>query len=93
MSCFYNRIDTLLKSKKLTNKDLSEHLGLSSVQIYANWKQRKTVPSASEAVKIAEFLGTSVEFLVTGSDTTGLAIENQKLKEKIQKITDILSCS
>jgi hypothetical protein len=34
------------------------------------WRTRKTYPRADDAVRIAEALGTTVEYLVTGSDKT-----------------------
>lgn len=67
---FYTRIDELLKAKKSSQKELAEFLGLSSVQIYSNWKQRGSIPSADVSVKIASYLQTTVEYLVTGQSTT-----------------------
>ena len=68
MDNFFSRIDELLSKKGITQKALAENLGLSSSQIYANWKKRNSIPSADIAVKIADFLRTSVEYLVTGKE-------------------------
>lgn len=85
---FYMRIDNLLKSRKATQKELCAYLGLSSVQIYSNWKQRDSIPSAETAVKIAQYLFTSVEYLVTGKQSdlgkiaTNAAESNKKLADE-----------
>jgi transcriptional regulator with XRE-family HTH domain len=87
---FYNRIDFLLKNKKATQKDLVNYLGLSSIQIYSNWKQRDSIPSADIAVKIARFLETSVEYLITGNDENPLTEKNEKLERKLEDIKKII---
>ncbi len=37
--------------------------------VYNGWRRRKILPRADIAVKIAQFLNVSVEYLVTGEDT------------------------
>jgi hypothetical protein len=37
--------------------------------MYNGWRRRNTYPRADEAVKIANYLGVSVEYLVTGNDS------------------------
>ena len=81
MLAFYERIDNLLKEKKYTQKDLSEYLKISSAQVFANWKQRDFIPSADIAVKIAQYLGTSVEYLITGKETDERLEELRKEKD------------
>lgn len=36
--------------------------------MYNGWRRRSTYPRADEAVKIANYLGVTVEYLVTGND-------------------------
>ena len=64
---FFSRIEELLKEKKKTQKDMVVHIGVSA-QSFTNWKARNSIPSADIAVKIAQFLNTSVEYLVTGEE-------------------------
>ena len=80
---FYKRIDKLLKQKKLSQKELSKFLDLSSVQIYSNWKQRDSIPSADMAVKIADFLETSVEYLIQGKEKDSYKEKYDNLKKSI----------
>jgi transcriptional regulator with XRE-family HTH domain len=55
--------------KELSGKDLPVVLKTSIKQsTISMWRHRKNFPRADEAVKIAETLHTTVEFLVTGRD-------------------------
>jgi hypothetical protein len=55
--------------KELSRKDLPVILKTSIKQsTISMWRHRKNFPRADEAVKIAETLHTTVEFLVTGRD-------------------------
>lgn len=67
MSIFNDRIDNLLKENGKTKKELAEYVGISPQSFY-DWKTRNTIPAADIAVKIAIFLNTSVEYLVTGEE-------------------------
>ena len=89
MSIFTERIDNLLKEKKKTKKELFNHIGISSQSFY-DWKNRNTIPAADIAVKIAQYLNTTVEYLITGNKNNPLADENKELKNKIDKAINIL---
>lgn len=67
MTDISQRIFTILKSKHLSQRDLASYAGLSPAAI-SSWKARNTSPSADKLVKISEFLGVSLEYLLTGSD-------------------------
>jgi transcriptional regulator with XRE-family HTH domain len=55
--------------KNLSEKDLPVILKTNIKQsTISTWRRRKEFPRADEAVKIAETLHTSVEYLVTGRD-------------------------
>lgn len=91
MNNFYLRIENLLKQQKKTQKELSEYIGLSAPQAYTNWKARNSIPSADMAVKIAEYLNTSVEYLVTGNDKSPFESEIKSLQSKLEKIAKIIN--
>lgn len=91
MNNFYLRIENLLKQQKKTQKELSEYIGLSAPQAYTNWKARNSIPSADMAVKIAEYLNTSVEYLVTGNDKSPFESEIKNLQSKLEKIAKIIN--
>ena len=63
---FWERFEQALDENNITASELSRTLGLASSVIYA-WKQRDSIPRADIAVKVAEKLNTSVEYLLTGN--------------------------
>ena len=62
---FVERIDQLLKEKNLQRSALCDDLGLTHSAI-SDWKKRGTIPSGDVCLKIAEYLGADVEYLITG---------------------------
>ena len=68
MSDFVTRIDNLLTDQNKKRSDLYEYVKEINSHSMYDWLRRNTVPSANIAVKIAQFLGTSVEYLVTGEE-------------------------
>ncbi len=78
---FWQRVKELIKSQKTTQEWVANTAGVS----FNNFKQQifhNRMPTADEAVRIAEALGTSVEYLVTG-EQTGSAAELSELKKKV----------
>jgi transcriptional regulator with XRE-family HTH domain len=65
----YSAIEFWARYKDLTEKDLpvilKTNIGQSTI---STWKTKGVFPRADKAVKIADTLGTSVEYLVTGRD-------------------------
>lgn len=86
----WERINLLIKKKNTTQNAVSVDCGFNPRRIQ-NLSAGNRLPDAIEITKIAQALGTSVEYLVTGEDTTPMAEENIKLKEKIQKAIETLS--
>lgn len=91
MKNLYDRIDILLKEKHFSQKDLAKEIGLSSAQTYAQWKLRNSMLGADIACKIAKYLNTTVEYLVTGNDTSPLESEIKNLQSKIDQIAKIIN--
>ena len=65
---FWDRFEKALKDNNITASELSRNLGLASSVIYA-WKMRDSVPRADIAVKVADHLHTTVEYLINGTET------------------------
>ena len=65
---FWQRVRDLLTVKHLSQSDLSRMTGLSTGFLSSAIK-RGNIPVSNNAVKIAQALETTVEFLVTGVDT------------------------
>ena len=66
---FWERVDQLLDEKGITKKSLSTEAGFDPSNISKGLK-KNNMPSAETAVKIAEILGVSTEYLVKGKNTS-----------------------
>ena len=63
---FWERLEDALNQKQITPTELSRLLGVAPSVVNA-WKIRESIPRADIAVKTAEVLNTSVEYLITGN--------------------------
>lgn len=82
---FFERVKTLAKAKKTTIEYVASEAGLTLAS-YNAYRRHENLPRADEALKIAQTLGTTVEYLVTGI-ITEQAAPNKALSE-IQAILD-----
>lgn len=83
---FWNNVKSLLKNYKITQKQLSVIINLPERTV-ETWIARNTIPDAIEAVKIAQALNTTVEFLVTGEETNKAQQELDKLKQILRELS------
>ncbi len=81
------RMDSTLKKKGLTRNDLCRVLGFKGNTL-STWKTRGTIPAADIAIKIADFLGVSVRFLVTGENDSLLTNSQKELLELWDSLTE-----
>ena len=77
MTDFVKRIDEILLRRNLKRAALCNDLELSSTSI-TDWARRGTVPAGDICLKIADYLGVSVEWLISGKDR-GLSTEDRTL--------------
>ena len=68
IKAFWDRLNSLIKEKGFTQNSLSEYCGFNSRRIQ-NLSAGNRIPDVFEAVKIAQALGTTVEYLVTGENS------------------------
>lgn len=73
------RIFMILKEKRLKQKDLSEYTGISTSAISA-WNKNNLNPAADKLSIIADFLGVSLSFLITGKE------EQKSVSEDISQL-------
>ena len=64
MTTFWERVESALKSNHITEAELSRRIGFTQAGING-WKTRDAIPRADIAIKTAEVLNTTVEYLVT----------------------------
>jgi SOS-response transcriptional repressor LexA len=63
---------------KFTARYLSEQINVPETTI-STWRYKRTIPRADQAVKIAQFLDTTVEYLITGEYEGGLTQEQREM--------------
>ena len=80
---FWARVDYLLKLKRKTMTDLCNECEISYRSVNGQ-RTRKNFPKAEQLYVMAQYLGTSIEFLLTGKEP------DYKLPEKLQIIVDYL---
>jgi len=82
---FVDRIDNILQKKNISRVKMNEDIGLQK-NLIAQWKQRGTIPSADTALKIAQYLNTTVEYLLTGKETDENKVKLDGITEEMQNI-------
>lgn len=85
-SAIVERIDSLLKAKNLKRQAAADFAGIS-LQAFTHWSLRGSIPAADTAIKIADFLGVDVRWLITGDDANGLSDEERKLVSDYRDIS------
>ena len=76
---FNERFESLLRSRKLTKAAIADNLGIRR-QIFTEWKTNGNLPRMDIATKIAQFLGVSVEYLLTGINEEKNSITDEEME-------------
>lgn len=63
----YSIYQKLLDEKGLKNADVARATGISNMTL-SDWKNGKSTPKQDKLMRIAEFLGVSLEYLMTGKE-------------------------
>ena len=85
---FWDRTNALIKKLNKTQNGVSTECGFNSRRIQ-NLSGANRAPDVFEAYKIAQALNTTVEYLVTGEDTSPYKQELDKLKAAIIPVLDL----
>lgn len=91
---FVERIEILLKEKKITKKKFLGDLGLA-IGSFSNWRDRGTIPSGKTLQQISDYLGVSVNYLL-GEENTAPKNEDgvitdpleARLMESVRQLSD-----
>ena len=78
MSTFWTKACHLMEEGKIRQVDLARAVGCPKGTVFA-WIKRDTLPQADYALKIADMLGVSVRYLVTGEDEGELSPREKEL--------------
>lgn len=92
-----DRINLCLSQIGKNGAEMSRELGLSN-SIYSQWNTKKTKPSKKNLSRIADYLGVTVEYLLSGDESakekadptkgTGLSLAKKKLIAAIDELSD-----
>lgn len=82
---FGERITALRKQLKLSQDDLAKRIG-TSAPIIGRYERNEIKPAIDTAKKIADELGTTVDYLIGGSDSIKL---DKKMLSRIQDIQQL----
>ena len=83
---FWENVEILIKEQNTTYRWLASKMGVAETTV-SSMRKANTEPRASEAVKIAEALNTTVEYLVTNNENIFLYNYN-KLKSEMLTIIE-----
>jgi len=94
---FWDTALSLMKEKKLKQIDLVRLTGHSSGTV-SDWISNGVLPRADDALKIADRLGVSVRYLVTGEDDKDLSPREKELLRECSILRDesfklVLDCA
>jgi len=82
-----SRIDDALKRKIKNRKWLMGDTGVKSIQSFTDW-YKGSLPSADVALRVADKLGLSIRYLLTGKEENGLSCEERELIEIYRSLPD-----
>lgn len=84
------RVEQLMILNGIKTSTISDATGITPQQFY-DWKKKGTTPNASSAYAVAQYLGTTVEYLLTGKTENPLQETVNKLQERLRQINNIVS--
>lgn len=76
MNAVLERIVKELAAQRYKDKDLCEYIGISQ-STFATWKSKDRQPKSDKLPLIADFLGVSLDYLMTGKETSASVSASQ----------------
>lgn len=84
------RVEQIMVINGINTSTISDATEIPPQQFY-DWKKKGTIPNALTAYKVAQYLGTTVEYLLTGKNDNPLQETVNKLQERLKQINDIVA--
>ena len=81
----FKRIFLEMDRKGISRSDIYRHTGLAE-NAFSTWTKRKTIPRADVLLKIADYLGVSVQWLLTGVDENELSRTEQEIVKNYRSL-------
>lgn len=82
---FWQNVKTLIKNKNTKQQAVADIAGISLLTM-RGWITHDRLPDVVSAYKIAQALGVSVEYLVTGEDSNPYKSKIEELKKIIMEL-------
>ena len=83
---FWMRLKNEIKAKNTTQEWIASKIGVP-FGTFRKWMTRKTYPNLKEGIEIAKLLGTSAEYLVTGTEPGDLSATERELVSAFRKLS------
>ena len=83
----YTIYEQIRNKRGLRDADVSKGTGVSK-QILSNWKTKGWTPKVDKLEKIADFLGVTIDYLITGKETEHEYFIDPEVAEMAQEIHD-----
>jgi len=90
IEAFWKRVKLLLKEKNLTQAEAAKACG-RPLETLRGWMSKGINPPLCDALKIAGFLGVSLEYLITGRVTDKTAKTNMEVLVLLKKASEKLN--
>ncbi len=87
---FWDRVKYLCKLNRITRREFASLCGMTEQNIASQITLGRT-PKITQAMLMAKALGVSIDYLITGKDSTQIQTENERLKKILSKIHSIAS--
>ena len=84
------RVEELLREREIKPFEFYRAIGIVPQNFY-DWKKKGSSPTAMTALKVAKYLGVSVEYLLTGERDNPLQAKVEELQERLRKIASFTS--
>lgn len=82
---FWKNVSQIMKSKKISQEKMCSDLGMSIYTLRSSIS-KQVFPRVDVAVTIANYLGTSVEFLLTGKESNEYKERLENLKSEMSEL-------
>lgn len=86
----YSVFEKLLKEKGITAYKVSKETGVGR-STFTDWKNGRSEPKTEKLGKIADYLGVSVDYLMTGEEKETSLSDQPDLWEKIRHDKELLN--
>jgi len=82
---FGKRVKALRKQKRWPQKELAQKVGVHFQQLN-KYEGGLHAPPVDKLIQLADALGTTVDFLLTGSQSEGKPLHNSRLLERFREL-------